>query len=226
MATERITNGTFASDISGWTATEAASVIPGVGPAANGDIAWTSGQSGSARVQSNSTINLAYNGALYQDIGTVTAGTTMRLTFDLYRRFQGTVDSAHTKLTALFWCSRGSEDPQPMLAVRNRAWSLPRRWPLYPVVIFHDVTTGNVFEQTTGTYDVSQFFNVTGEYRIWLSGDFFTGDAGAPGRCQVFFTSVSLLDFGTPGPDVADLPTGGRTVRVVDSIETSVRVRT
>lgn len=219
MATERLTNGTFASSLTGWTSTESESETPGVGPAANGDIAWSSSQSGAARIRTNANDLIAYDGAIYQSIGEVVAAQSMRLSGTLWRRAQGSITSGDV-LTAIVWRERVSTgETLPMLIVRTSNWVTPRRYIPSPIEITTNVTASNVFQETTFDYDVSNFFENRDDYRIWLSADIETGSF-ANQRNEVWFGTVSLMDYGSPASTVT--PTTSRAV-VADS-EQSITV--
>lgn len=223
MASERITNGTFTSNLNGWTTTEISATTPGLGPAATGDIAWAATQSGTCRIQTDPDGNIAYDGAIYQSIGDVTAGTTLRLSGQLWRRLTGTL-TADDMLTAIVWCQLVDGSlPKPMLVVKTSNWIAPRRFVPTPITIEQEITAAAAFDSTSFDYDVSHFFAVSGEYRVWCSGDFMTGHPPT-NRAQAFFGTVSLLDFGAPGTETPEIPTQGRIVLVESAQSIGTRV--
>lgn len=218
MATERVTNGLFTSNLNGWTVTEMETITPGLGPANLGDVAWASTQSGTCRIQTDTDSGIVYDGAVYQSIGTVIPGTTLVLSGQLWRRLTGTM-TAIDVLAAIIWCQAvGFENPHPMLCIRTSNWEIATRYVPPAITVVQDVSTQLVFEATSFSYDVSHYFTKSAEYRLWLSAYLATSHLPT-NRCQAFYGSVSLMDYGSPGSEAPETPT--RSSRVVAELSSS-----
>jgi hypothetical protein len=215
MATERTTNGTFTASLAGWTAVEDASRGLGLGPPANGSVAWSPASNGCAQVLSVNGTGLGYDGALYQAVGQLEAGATYRLALGAVRRTLGASQS-DDQCSAGVWLQRGSADPVLVVVVTTEAaaW-LPQIGDPTPTIRVESLPV-NADESFAFDDDVSHFVSHlgSGSYTLWLRGTVKNSTSQSTHRNAARFDAVSLLDFSAPA-DVA-VPTRRRVVVVSD----------
>ena len=223
MATERITNGTFDSDLTGWTTVDSNPRGLGMGPPGNGVAAWSSSAGGSAQTVSFFGASLVYDAAFFQEIGALYSGATYRLAFEIERRTSGTVQS-DDKNSAAVWLAKGSADPILLAVVHTEyvIWQGGFGDPT-PLVVTQAIPI-NTDTAYSADFDISNFIQAfgSGTYTLWIQGLVENSTTSGSNRGFVRFGSVSLLDFAAPEPDIVPTTTRAAVVDQSQSAGASV----
>lgn len=170
--TELVTNGTFDSDLSGWTPVTNSPTTPGVGGA--GAIVFTAANGGAARFRTDTPSGSHFDGALKQDLGVLVAGESYIARFDTMFSNQGGATIPGASWAAYLWLQAGTAAPIVAVAVTTTTYSPSPGYPA-PEIIIHAAPTGGTGVLAPVTYDLSHFITTTGPFTLWISGEVDNG---------------------------------------------------
>lgn len=200
---ELLTNGTFDSDLSGWTTETSNPTPPGSGPSDAGQVIFIAAPgggigSGGARFRTDITPATTFEGALKQSVGVLTPGEAYGLAITAYRTLAAITDDGRTRAQIYFGLA---DTPRLALSVSSHPDVLTNPAHPAPYLLTSPVSTPNAWVSSTISYDVSHFVLAAGEYAIWVVGSLVSGTGGERSFCD--FNSVSL--------DGVAAPASGRT---------------